>query len=153
MDVARKLGIPRERFREWLVRGFIRPSIQQASGSGTRNLFSRWDMYLIALFQHLIERGLGREEASAYVNALSDRPAVINHIVFKIRTSDNGETEISIIDIPPDEEEPRIDIRTGNMNIWFDQLRQMIEAPDEEYDEILIVNFGKIRRTVDRKLA
>ncbi len=39
------------------------------------------------------------------------------------------------------------------MNIWFDQLRQMIEAPDEEYDEILIVNFGKIRRTVDRKLA
>jgi len=71
LDVVRTLGIPRERLREWLSRGFITPGIQQASGAGTKALFGPEDLYRIMLFKQLVESGISREMASKVVNGLS----------------------------------------------------------------------------------
>jgi hypothetical protein len=58
-----KLGIKRERLKDWMERGFIEPSIQKAEGQGTKNLFSIFDLYTIMLFNTLIEYGFSRQDA------------------------------------------------------------------------------------------
>ena len=59
-----KLGIKRERLKDWMERNFIEPSIQKASGQGTKNIFSIYDLYKIKLFKLLVETGLPRKQAS-----------------------------------------------------------------------------------------
>jgi hypothetical protein len=54
-QVCEKLDIKRERLREWLLKDFINASINQASGVGTKNLFSDIDIIGIRLFKYLIE--------------------------------------------------------------------------------------------------
>ena len=49
-DIAR-VGTKRERLKEWMSRGYIKPSVESAAGAGTKNLFSLWDLYMIQLFQ------------------------------------------------------------------------------------------------------
>ncbi len=60
-------GISRERAQDWIERGFIIPSISKASGKGTTNIFSRWDLYGICLFMDFLARGLSRWLAAEYV--------------------------------------------------------------------------------------
>ncbi len=43
-DIA-KTGIKREKLKNWMTDKHIEPSIQKASGPGTKNLFSLWDVY------------------------------------------------------------------------------------------------------------
>jgi hypothetical protein len=73
LDIVRTLGIPRERLREWLNRGFITPGIQQANGAGTKALFGLEDLYRIMLFKQLVESGISREMASKVLNSLSSQ--------------------------------------------------------------------------------
>lgn len=54
------------RFREWLNGGYITPSVQQAKGVGTKNLFSCLDLLQIKAFKILLEVGMKREDASDY---------------------------------------------------------------------------------------
>ncbi len=62
-DIARILEIPRDRIHDWMRRGFISPSIVTAHGHGSKNLFSRWDVYGIALFHNIVKGGTSREWA------------------------------------------------------------------------------------------
>ena len=50
-------------------RHFIKPSIQEAEGSGSRNIFSEVDLHKIILFKKLIEAGLARKVAAECINA------------------------------------------------------------------------------------
>jgi hypothetical protein len=63
-DIEKKLGIPRNRLQQWLDRAIITPSIEQARGHGTKNRFSRNDLYRLELFQRLVRCGFSRREAS-----------------------------------------------------------------------------------------
>jgi DNA-binding transcriptional MerR regulator len=65
-EIEKKLGIPRNRLQQWLDRGVVTPSIKQARGLGTKNRFSRHDLYRLELFQRLMRCGLSRHEASGY---------------------------------------------------------------------------------------
>jgi hypothetical protein len=58
-DITR-LGVKRERLKDWLERGFIEPSIQKADGQGTKNYFSILDLYAIMLFETLTRHGFSR---------------------------------------------------------------------------------------------
>ena len=61
-DLA-KLGIKRERLKEWIKRGYVEPTIQKGDGTGHWHLFSRSDLYLLELFKYLLSRGFSRKEA------------------------------------------------------------------------------------------
>jgi len=50
-------------------RKYIKPSHQEATGSGTRNIFTKEDLYRINLFKRLIDWGFSRKEAAKHVNA------------------------------------------------------------------------------------
>src|SRR5438445_12482404 len=56
-DVARIVGIEKSRVKNWtLGRPFtVKPSLRSSFGTGSRNLFSRQDLYCFALVQRLIE--------------------------------------------------------------------------------------------------
>ena len=70
-DIA-KLGIKRERLKDWMERGFIVPSIQKADGQGTKNYFSIFDLYSITLFRTLLGYGFSRHSAGFRVRWFSD---------------------------------------------------------------------------------
>lgn len=63
--------IPRERLKAWLLRGYIRPSIAAGVGPGRSNLYSRVDLYAIALFDYLVsKKRLHRNPASMMIRRL-----------------------------------------------------------------------------------
>lgn len=68
-DITRALGIPRERLRDWMSKGFIVPSVP-AAGQGTRAEFTYADVLIVALFRQLIEKGFQRETASNLIGSL-----------------------------------------------------------------------------------
>lgn len=57
------LGIKRPALRQWIDLGFVRPS-EKAEGHGTRNLWTRADVFDLAVFKKLLDHGFTREEAS-----------------------------------------------------------------------------------------
>ncbi len=67
-DIVKILGIERNLLAQWLMRGYISPSVQRAQGPGTKNLFSRNDLYNIRLFQQLVDTGIRRDEAKMYID-------------------------------------------------------------------------------------
>jgi len=68
-DVTRITGIKRNTLQQWMDRRFIKPSIQEAAGSGSRNIFSEVDLHKIIVFKKLIEAGLARKVAAKCINA------------------------------------------------------------------------------------
>lgn len=72
LDICKALGITRERIRDWINREFVKPSIQEAKGQGTKALFSRNDVYLIMLFLTLIRNGINRKESSSIIQELGE---------------------------------------------------------------------------------
>lgn len=63
-DIKSLLDIKIDRLKDWMNRGFISPSVQRAKGQGTKNLFSRSDLYVIMLFKKFLDIGLPREQAA-----------------------------------------------------------------------------------------
>lgn len=67
-DVLNAVDIPRERFKEWIAKGFIKASIQESQGEGARmiNKYSLDDVYKIAIFKEMIKL-LKRKTASKII--------------------------------------------------------------------------------------
>lgn len=68
--ITQALNIPAERFRSWIAMGYVKPSIQEATGRGVYNIFSRWDVHLIGLFVHLTKQGYGYRVAAHLVQGV-----------------------------------------------------------------------------------
>jgi hypothetical protein len=66
-DFDKKLGIQRNLLAQWIMLGYIVPSVTRAKGLGTKNLFSRNDAYKIVLFRKLVEAGIQRKEAKLLI--------------------------------------------------------------------------------------
>ena len=62
-QVIKLLNIRQERLQEWLYKKFIKPEVP-ATGRGTKNYFSKKNLYEISLFNYLLGKGLSRKEAS-----------------------------------------------------------------------------------------
>ena len=69
-QIIKALTIPRERLKDWMEKGFVKPSLQQARGKGTKALFSLLDVYALALFKHLIEECHFSRDAASHFSSL-----------------------------------------------------------------------------------
>jgi hypothetical protein len=158
LDIVKGMGIPRERLREWMTRGFISPSIQAAQGQGTKALFSRADLYRIGLFKYLVERGFMRHAASGYVNQLNHIDLLSSEYI-GFRFSDKV-----VPDVTPEtdsvafimNQNTDVDLTTGapKSKTGFaieDKIQKYVS--DSEFYEFTIINFRKIRRDVDRMIG
>lgn len=162
-DVA-KLGIKRERLKEWIAAKYISPS-QTASGPGTKNLFSLGDLYLLKLFQYLVERGFSRREAAIRIGGIPD------HVPFSANAASEEPSDGSVGALPNAwvtrqvrekifnatyvvlyrAGSPSHTLRTGyipdaefKFSLFFD-----LDGVRGSFADALIVNFKKIRDAVD----
>lgn len=71
------LDIAKGAIHEWLKRGFLIPSIRAQSGRGKAMLFSLQDLYKLALFKNINDRGLIRSAATALIKHLDFRRTVM----------------------------------------------------------------------------
>ena len=54
-DIIERLGTPRERLRDWMKHCMVLKSDQEPAGKRTKAIFTRFDVYGMALFEHLVE--------------------------------------------------------------------------------------------------
>jgi hypothetical protein len=153
-DIVKRLGIKRERLKDWIGRGFIRPSIQKAKGVGTKSLFDRMDLYFIKLFEFLVKAGLSREVASKQAMTL-------NRLRHLHKSRINNFSGIEFIAFNMGERIVEDGKKGFGNNIRLLTVKEgrkiILELEDDydvasSYDAILIVNFAKLRKKVDVKL-
>lgn len=167
-DIMKALQIPKEKLRDWIDRGFV-PTTKPSPGRGLPAVYSRTDIYGLALFMELISHGFPREKASEMVNEYRDSfdmyypgdgesgPDIwtidkfADYIIFRRETDEAGNTNIKVMGAPND---------TWHITLWSGQL-----VPEDSEDEfpghpdlkpwnsLLVINYKKIRDAVDEALA
>jgi hypothetical protein len=133
-EVTDGLKIPRERFKEWVLRGFVTASIQQKQGARTFNSYTEKDIYAIALFKHLVEHARLPREFSRWMVEKA-REHSWENIEFVTITHDPPHSDVGFYrayDYAEDGEEPV----PGTTRI-------RLEIPNS-YDTLYIINLKKI---------
>ncbi len=163
-NLQKAFGWKVDTIKEWMIRGFIVPAIR-AKGIGTKNLFSRFDVYIAKLFVRLLKQGFSREEASGITKTIY---AQLMLICTNGYTLDEELPEIAYIIAIKGEDNYDEDLGkepSWLMNTsWFSSeefdnvpLKQIVNnyRPEKcgeeklDVDSILIVNFKKIIDEVD----
>ena len=165
-----KIGVKRERLKAWMEKGYIKPSIQSASGKGSKNIFSLWDLYMIRLFRRLVQLGFSRKDAEIRIklcNLFEDSDSVpISSSTFLAfirdkKTQDDAiETLSEITDPGYDFRELPKETRKILLDKYKDTLPTLIPQPIHgdikfshafagKYDSVLIINYEKIRCEVE----
>lgn len=135
-DVCRIVGVSKERFREWIIREYVRPS-RPADGQGTRAEFSINDVYRIAIFKNLIENGFSREKASKYIKSMTkDNLDNINSIMFIQHNVGSSDSKIECLPLSE-----------------IDEIQTSIIEASPDWDSFFIVNLQKIKKAVTVKLT
>ncbi len=138
-------GVKRNRLQVWMENGWIIPSIEKASGHGTRNVFSKEDLYCIAMFRVLVERGLPRKTIGAFFSSIMSyykhlSASVINAIEFWYFGRIGNELIAHAV-FSDDINEP--------VSIFL-QKNHVIGK--KFFDDVYFINFRKIRESVDLKI-
>ena len=173
-DINKKLHIKVDRLKDWMTRGFIIPSIQKASGQGTKNIFSLDDLYLIKLFQYLVsKKGFSRDDAALRIRLIKDQHQMaqnydkirknklnrdglvetkvkfenLKKIYFLVFYSVEDEKNAAAIhNLPPKVDAVILENGSEHNNSIIDLNRY------RGCDEILVINFKIIREQVDSAL-
>ena len=150
LDIVKALNIPRERLRDWMIRGFIKPSLP-STGKGTIAVFTKADVFGVALFGKLLEKGFKREMAAEYIEMVLSQNIykALNFILFKsvIR---NGKRVVEIEEqIGKSSLKVEIDEK-GNAKVISGPFENPIA---EEWEDIHILNVGNLFKEVDAALT
>ena len=160
-----KNPIPRERLRDWIQRGFTPPTTP-AGGAGRAAIFTRLDVYGIFLFNVLLRRGFNRKFAAELIKHLKsyvDISAKKNSIKLDFPSTlvffmkENGKKIISFIPIYAGEHQ--IKLPSGKMqSISPAGIKDYVKLDGtpgkdiDDWDQIEVVNFIKIRAEIDAAL-
>lgn len=152
-DIIKRLQIPRERLREWMKRGFIEPTTS-ASGVGTKAVFTLQDVYKILLFKHLIEIGFMREVAADFIRNL-DLVELLSgdYIGFRVGKDKVPWSNTNVVYFFMNRHQV-LQISDGMPAGWYN-IRNKVKkfASEHEYDDLIIVNYKKIRQRVNAALS
>jgi hypothetical protein len=112
-DVCRILSIQRNLLAQWLRNGYVQPSISEARGLGTKNLFSQNDLFVICLFHQMVDSGISRQYAGIYSNIdfsdVSGRPEGYKFMILKRKMRKNTRQSPVVTDLRLEANPPRID--------------------------------------------
>lgn len=150
LDIVKALNIPRERLRDWMIRGFIKPSLP-STGKGTIAVFTKADVFGVALFGKLLEKGFKREMAAEYIEMVLSQNIykALNFILFKSLIRD-GKRVVEIEEqIGKSSLKVEIDEK-GNAKVISGPFENPIA---EEWEDIHILNVGNLFKEVDAALS
>ena len=146
-DVEKICSVKRTRLHSWIERGWLTPSVQKGAGSGSRNIFTRMDLYYIAMFKNLINQGLSRTKIASYFQSIADtyshfHSSRIDEIEFWVWGLE-GEAERIYPDV----------ILSSSLKVPVDVfLRRGFIEKQPFYDNVFLFNFRKIREEIDSKI-
>jgi hypothetical protein len=155
-DVEKIVGVKRTRLHSWIESGWLKPSIQKGAGSGSRNIFSRMDLYNIRMFKNLIDLGLSRKMIGLCFQSIADQyshfhSSRIDEIEFWVWGIEGGVEgkERKIF--------PSVILSSSlKESVDFHLTRGFIEnEPYFDYtffDNIFMFNFRRIREEIDSKI-
>jgi hypothetical protein len=168
LDIVKRLGIPSERLPDWFSRCFVFGCDREAAGQGTKTIFSRLDVYGIALFEYLIkERFFSFEKATKFtklwfqtMSGVASRtrnssieqqknPDLFNVLIFMdIATPVGNELVCEPVGIYGRKE-------SEEGFHFFKALGEVLKnkLKDRPWDDFCVVNIGKIKRQVDVQLS
>lgn len=165
-DIVQKLGIPRGRLQEWMNMYSVLGHERGATSLQTKGVFSRFDVYQIALFDYLLkERSLSGEEAAELIELW---------IHTRMRTASTSKD--TFVEEPKNPPNVLIFINTlteeGNKLVcepvaiygrkkqgegfrFFKALGGILKTKlkDRSWEDFLVVNIGKIKDRVDGQLS
>lgn len=154
-DIVKTLKIQREKLKDWMTQGFIKPSIP-APGQGRKAIFTLLDVYGIGLFARLIEFGFKRHLAAEFIHsfiAQQWRAERTEYILFRCIRQDEGYG----IQVSTFEQGEAISLETGGLAILSElsefQDEQLKRASgDKNWVTMVIINFSKLREDIDNLL-
>lgn len=154
-EVAKILQLKFSRVQQWLARGHFHATSQKAKGSGSRNAFSRDDLYRAAIFAKLMSRGYSSEEASKYIRASVVTPEAQE----KLKSGDYLSTErpryLALITHTIEEEHEETALMVSSLYLKDSEaVRTMLTIHEYfgEMDNLLLLNLQKIMDEVDRRV-
>lgn len=148
-DIVKIVELKIDRQKDWLNRGFIQASVQAASGAGTKNIFSRNDVYAIALFKQMVESGISRDSAKKATIFNFDgvrKAAELERDTWYIVDRKAGKGMLHWPEVSKEYYLQRMD--PG------ERLQHVISKLFADgAEDILIVNIGRLVKEIDRKIS
>jgi hypothetical protein len=161
------LGFRVERLRDWVNLGYIRPDIE-ATGRGSKNLFTKWNLYRIKLFDYLVNHGLSREEACKRCDEFNKFLDIEKKTFDEIYQAEQGfipavsEMKTVASDVARKTSDRIFSLRLKflmickNKDIHYSRVffdgEEVKISPDEDIDEISIFNIRNLMDQVDASL-
>jgi len=144
--------MPRERLRELIERGFIKPSFREPGPRGDKAMFTREAVYGIQLFWRLQRAGYDRKHSSKFVKGMLARRELTtcDYIMLK-RVDDQIIWRLFGSGLNPSTF--GFDWETGDPTI-VPMVEELYgnKSPRKDWEEITFVNLKELRKTVDDKL-
>ncbi len=139
--VTKITGVKRNRLQQWIDHGYVLPSVRRAQGRGKSqyNIWSLADVYTIAMFKALAEKGWSRSVVDSFLSQgqLTDDAPLdeINFILFLRRGK-----------------------KVRSRYIYGDDLEidfayQAEEMGMESFEDAYLFNFWGLKRQVDKAIA
>jgi hypothetical protein len=125
-----------ERFRQWLKLNYIKPHFK-ASGSGTLNYFTKYNLYTIGLFKKLIDLGLNRWISMKFAHEFNDRDWHDIHYDVPVPTYMFAYGKVD---------------RTRS---WEDvmKVRYTTNVKLQDVEAAIVVNLSEIKKNIDKKIG
>jgi len=160
IEITKILGIKRQRLRGWIddTPGFFNPSIRPAKGPGQKAIYSEEDVYLFALFQHLIDvLHINRKTAVSIANIVRKSSAEkkefskewyesVNYLAVFFNI--NNDLLEYLIGLPEIKQGKLLEISCESEVKYSSQCVEILNNNDSTWDDVIIVNFKKIRERI-----
>ena len=157
LDIVKALKIPRERLRDWIDRGYVKPR-KPAKGQGTKATFGIGEIYAIVFFRNLLKAGISRKEASSLSEIWPEihmrfgkNADFYKGIIGVSFTRDNSGFVYDVGWIMDYERIIKIDLKSGIMKKNIKKFRNYWNyTPKGIWQDIYIVNFKMIREEIEK---
>ena len=149
-DAAVITGVASDHIKQWMARGWVKPSILQAKGGNAKDVFGRVDMYHIAYLRKIKESGFSRKLALEKINIYAVNETVKNMLHIKSigiafsRVIKDGEYKAQGAWLIA----PELDQEAG-----WDSLALIGERLNQGADDFYILNFLKLTEQIDSIIA
>ena len=109
---GRVAGATERELRYWDAKGIVKPSISQASGRGSRRLYSFLDLIQARAAKQLRASGLSLQRLRKALQVLREHPEEVRHPLAELSLVTDGQTVFRVTDDPKVWEEIR---KTGQL--------------------------------------
>ena len=153
-DVEKICEVKINRMQVWLEHEWITPSVQQASGHGTRNVYDEADLCRIALFKKAVESGLSRKAVARFLQSLpanrllnigahykNGKKSKYSTFIFFFR---NGGQVVSSYILISEKDK---DDKAGLLDAM-----KILDDDDDDVDDVVGFNYSKIVHNIANKI-